>query len=148
MATEAGRADRPDADDGAHEAARPAARVVVLADDLIWATRLAGIVRAAGAAPVAARRREDIPVASICAAGAIVDLTTRAYDGVAMVAELVAAGVPVICAAQHDDPDLRRRALAAGADRVLAYRALHERGAALLAGWPVPATATSGQGTA
>ena len=38
--------------------------------------------------------------------------------------------------------------LAAGADRVLAYRALHERGAALLAGWPVPATATSGQGTA
>ena len=64
------------------------------------------------------------------------DLTSRAYDGLVMVADLVALGIPVVCVAQHDDRELRQRALAAGADRVLAYRAVHERGAAILSGWP------------
>jgi DNA-binding NarL/FixJ family response regulator len=113
---------------------------VVLADDLIWSSRLAGIVRAAGDVPVLVGRREDARAASAGAAGALVDLTSRAYDGVAAVADLAAAGIPVVCLAQHDDRDLRRRALAAGADRVLAYRAVHERGAAILAGWPARTT--------
>ena len=113
---------------------------MVLADDLIWASRLAGIVGAMGAVAVPARRREEIPAASAGAAGALVDLTSLAYDGVAVVRDLVAAGISVMCVAQHDDRDLHRRALAAGADRVLTYRAVHERGAALIAGWPPPAT--------
>jgi len=146
--TDAGSVGGPVADGDAGEAEGHRPRVVVLADDLIWATRLAGIVRATRAVPVAARRQEDVPIASAGAAGAVVDLTSRAYDGVAMVTELVSAGVPVICVAQHDDPDLRRRALAAGADRVLSYRALHERGAALLAGWPGPASGMQPDGTA
>jgi len=120
-------------------AAAPGPRILVLADDLIWASRLAGLVRAAGAVAVPVRRREDAVAASAGAAGALVDLTSRAYDGVAAVTDLVAAGMPVICVAQHDDGGLRRRAREAGADRVLAYRAVHERGAALLAGWPRPA---------
>lgn len=119
-------------------------RIVVVADDLIWASRLAGIVRATGAVAVPVRRREDIPAAALGAAGALVDLTSRAYDGVAAVSDLVTAGIPVICVAQHDDRDLHRRATAAGADRVLAYRAVHERGAALLAGWPRPAMQEEG----
>jgi CheY-like chemotaxis protein len=128
------------------EAAAAGRRIVVLADDLIWASRLAGLVRAAGAVAVAVRRREDARAASTDAAGALVDLTSRAYDGVAAVSDLVAAGIPVVCVAQHDDRDLHRRALAAGADRVLAYRAVHERGAAILAGWPRPATKGEGTG--
>jgi hypothetical protein len=108
----------------------------VLADDLIWASRLAGLVRAAGLVAVPTRRRDDVRAASAGAAGALVDLTSRAYDGVAAVADLVAGGIPVLCVAQHDDRDLHRRGRAAGADRVLSYRAVHERGAALLAGWP------------
>jgi hypothetical protein len=135
--------------DGAPDAApalpdRPAAgsdrRILVLADDLIWASRLAGLVRAAGAVAVPVRRREDVPAASAGAAGALVDLTSRAYDGVAAIVDLVAAGIPVICVAQHDDRDVHRRARAAGAQRVLAYRAVHEQGVGLLAAWPPLAT--------
>ena len=49
----------------------------------------------------------------------IVDLTARAYDGIAAIAEAHAAGRPVLAVGQHDDVALRRQALAAGADRVL-----------------------------
>ena len=112
-----------------------AGRVVVLADDLIWADRLAGLVRAAGAEPVRAARPAAWDAVIVDADRAIVDLTARAYDGVAAVARAHDAGVPVLCVAQHDDVALRKRALAAGADRVLAYRALAERGPAIVAAW-------------
>jgi len=36
---------------------------------------------------------------------------------------------------QHDDQTLRKRALAAGADRVYAYRKLFEDGPAVLSAW-------------
>ena len=110
-------------------------RVVVLADDLIWADRLAGLVRAAGAEPVRAAKPAAYSAVVADADRAIVDLTARAYDGVAAVAEAHEAGVGVLCVAQHDDAALRKRALAAGADRVLAYRALAERGPAIVAAW-------------
>jgi len=54
----------------------------------------------------------------------------------------VAAGMRVLCVGQHDDQALRRSALAAGAERVFAYRALFENGHATLAAWlgvPQPA---------
>lgn len=63
------------------------------------------------------------------------DLTARAYDGVAAVEAASAAGLMVACLAQHDDAALRRRALAAGADRVFPYRLLAERGPAALGDW-------------
>ena len=53
----------------------------------------------------------------------IVDLTARAYDGILAIADAHAAGRPVLAVGQHDDVGLRRRALAAGADRVHPYGA-------------------------
>ena len=65
----------------------------------------------------------------------IVDLTARAYDGVEAIIVAHAAGRPVLAVGQHDDIALRKRALAAGADRVYAYRKLFEHGPATLAAW-------------
>jgi DNA-binding response OmpR family regulator len=65
----------------------------------------------------------------------IVDLTARAYDGVAAVAAASAAGRPVLAVGQHDDQELRTRARKAGADRVYAYRKLFEDGPATLSAW-------------
>jgi DNA-binding response OmpR family regulator len=112
-----------------------ARRVVVLADDLIWADRLAGLVRAAGAEVILAARPAAYGAVVADADRAIVDLTARGYDAIAAIAQAHDAGVPVLCVAQHDDIALRKRALAAGADRVLAYRAVAERGPAIVAAW-------------
>jgi DNA-binding response OmpR family regulator len=72
---------------------------------------------------------------------AIVDLTARAYDGIAGIAAAAGAGRPVLAVGQHDDREARRRALAAGADRVLAYRRMFEDGPRLVGAWlagPLP----------
>jgi DNA-binding NarL/FixJ family response regulator len=65
----------------------------------------------------------------------VVDLTARAYDGVVAIALAHAAGRPVLAVGQHDDAPLRRRALAAGADRVHPYRRLFEDGPRQFALW-------------
>jgi DNA-binding NarL/FixJ family response regulator len=109
-------------------------RVVIVADDLIWATRLAEAVTAVGAVPVRVRRLEDLYAALDGAGHAIVDLTARAYDGPRAVAES-AARARVLAVGQHDDAALRKAALAAGAERVLAYRKLFEDGPATLRAW-------------
>jgi DNA-binding NarL/FixJ family response regulator len=100
-------------------------RIAVLADDLIWATRLAAIVRAIDAKPQPVR---SVPALQAALAEgtdrAIVDLTARAYDGVEAITAAVAAGASVLAVGQHDDVALRRRALAAGARRVVPYRVL------------------------
>jgi hypothetical protein len=69
----------------------------------------------------------------------IVDLTARAYDGVAAIAVAHAAGRPVLAVGQHDDVALRRRALDAGADRVHPYRRLFDDGPRQVAAWLAPA---------
>lgn len=116
-------------------AAGPAPRVAILADDLIWATRLAGHVRSAGAEPVAARDLATFVASLSDARAAIIDLTARAYDGVAAIEQAVAAGTRVLAVGQHDDLELRTRALAAGAERVFAYRKLFEDGPRTLQAW-------------
>ena len=123
-------------------------RVVVLADDLIWSTRLSGHVRTAGAAPEPVRTASafDAVLGAAGISGAIVDLTSRAYDGLAAIAAARDAGVPVLAVGQHDDHVLRRDALAVGADRVLAYRKLFDDGPATIARW-LAATARSGAPT-
>lgn len=108
-------------------------RIAVLADDLIWSTRLVTILRAAGAEPVAVRSLAAMEDATVSAA--VIDLTARAYDGIAAVRSATDAGRSVVCLAQHDDEALRRAALAAGARSVYPYRTLHEKGAAALARW-------------
>ena len=109
--------------------------VVVLADDLIWSTRLVEQLTATGAHPIAVRTVTAFAESLATADRAIVDLTARAYDGVAQVAVATAAGRPVLAVGQHDDVDLRRRALAAGAQEVLPYRRLFEAGPTVLRRW-------------
>jgi hypothetical protein len=65
----------------------------------------------------------------------VVDLTARAYDGLAAIGLAHAAGRPVLAVGQHDDAALRRAALDAGADRVHPYRRLYEDGPRQLAAW-------------
>jgi len=65
----------------------------------------------------------------------IVDLTARAYDGVTAVALASSRHRPVLAVGQHDDRDLRRRAIAAGAEVVHPYRRLFEDGPRQLARW-------------
>ena len=110
-------------------------RVAILADDLIWSTRLADGLRAAGAEPLPVRSLEALRAALPDADRVVVDLTARAYDGVAAIEEAHAAGRSVLAVGQHDEYDLRKRALAAGADRVFAYRKLFEDGPATLEAW-------------
>lgn len=114
---------------------RPRARIAVLADDLIWSTRLADGVRRAGAQPISVRSLEALAAVLPEADGCLVDLTARAYDGLAAVRAASGAAVPVIAVGQHDDAPLRRSARDAGAARVHAYRAIFEQGERLLGAW-------------
>ena len=124
--------------------ADPIPRVLLVADDLIWADRLARAVTAAGGIPILVRATAAIDGAAGDAAAAIVDLTARAYDGLEAVAAARAAGLRVLAVGQHDDHPLRKRALAAGAERVLAYRKLADDGPATIASFLGRATAVRG----
>lgn len=106
-------------------------RVAVLAQDLIWADRLSQAVRGASAEPVAVRTASDLPGTPFL----IVDLTALAYDADEVIGRAVAAGTRVLAVGQHDDPAQRKRLLAAGADRVLAYRKLFEDGPRTVERW-------------
>lgn len=127
-----------------HDAVPP--WIVILADDLIWATRLADAVRRTGGLPVPARSSATFEAALPDAAGCIVDLTARAYDGLGALTAASASGVPAIAVGQHDDVELRRAARTAGAVHVYAYRALFEHGDRDLGAWIAGlATATEKQ---
>ena len=63
------------------------------------------------------------------------DLTARAYDPLVAIERGVSSGAHVLAVGQHDDVDLRKQALARGADRVLAYRKLFEDGPATIEAW-------------
>jgi electron transfer flavoprotein alpha/beta subunit len=52
----------------------------------------------------------------------------------------------VLAVGQHDDHELRKRALAAGADRVYAYRKLFEDGPATFATWLAAGASTGAAG--
>jgi hypothetical protein len=120
--------------------------VAILADDLIWATRLADLVRGADAVARTVRSAAALEAALPDVDRVVIDLTARAYDGVAAIALAHDAGLPVLAVGQHDDVDLRRRALAAGADRVHPYRRMFEDGPRQIAAWlatePDPDAAT------
>jgi phage terminase large subunit-like protein len=123
-----------------------APRLLVLADDLIWATRLEGQGRTLGAEV----QRFTSPAPLVAALAAYpatptdlvaIDATARAYDAEAAVRAVATSGARVLALVQHDDPEGRASLIAAGAVRAMPYRALFERGHAILAGLldlPVP----------
>jgi len=118
-------------------------RVLVLADDLIWSTRLVAQVRAADVEVSSVRTLAVFEAGLAAADAAIVDLTARAYDGIAAITLAAAAGARVLAVGQHDDVQLRKRALAAGADRVHPYRKLFDDGPGTLAKWLKPVVEAS-----
>ncbi|MGZ8502587.1 MAG: hypothetical protein ACXWW6_07020 [Candidatus Limnocylindrales bacterium] len=120
-------------------------RVVIVADDLIWGTRLATIVRAAGAEPTLAGRPDRLESGIAGADAALVDLATRTMDPFEAIAAARLAGLAVVAVGPHEDLAARKQALAGGADRVYAYRKLFDDGPRTIAVWldlPAPATAS------
>jgi len=101
--------------------------VVVLADDLIWASRLHAAVEHAGGRPVAVKGAGQISGELV-----VIDLGGRTYDGIGAVRAAASAGATVLAVAQHDDVDVRKAALAAGARRVLSYNKMFSDGPAVM----------------
>ena len=116
---------------------KTAVQVAILADDLIWATRLSAAVTAAGGVPKRLRRLGDLETLLVDGSQpfVIVDLTARAYDGVEAIRTAATHGARVIAVGQHDDVATRKAALDAGAERVYAYRRLFEDGPRTLGAW-------------
>ena len=112
-----------------------ATRIAILAQDLIWSDRLARAVEAAGAVPARSKTAPEFDTALETADFAIVDMTASAYDPLTAIQRAHASGARVLAVGQHDDVDLRKRALARGAERVFAYRKLFEDGPATIAAW-------------
>lgn len=88
-----------------------------------------------GALPERAKTAPEFDRALESADFAIVDLTARTYDPLIAIERGVSAGARVLAVGQHDDLELRKQALAHGADRVLAYRKLFEDGPATIRAW-------------
>jgi ActR/RegA family two-component response regulator len=118
-----------------------AARVAILAQDLIWSDRLARAVEAAGAEPARAKTAPEFDRSLVRADLAIIDMTASAYDPLVAIERARSSGARVIAVGQHDDIAMRKRALARGAERVFAYRKLFEDGPATIAAWMARATA-------
>jgi ActR/RegA family two-component response regulator len=123
-----------------------ASRIAILAQDLIWADRLARAAEAAGAEPARAKTAPEFDRSLVCADLAIIDMTASAYDPLAAIERARSAGARVIAVGQHDDIALRKRALARGAERVFAYRKLFEDGPATIAAF-MERGATAGSGS-
>jgi DNA-binding NarL/FixJ family response regulator len=123
--------------------------VAVVADDLIWATRLMESVTRAGGIPIRMSTEAQLATAleadslaelgpdeaDRAVVGVIVDLFGRRFDGIAAVERAAAAKKPVIAVAQHDDLLTRKRALSAGASRVFSYNKFFTDGPRLVEGW-------------
>jgi DNA-binding response OmpR family regulator len=127
-------------------------RVGVLADDLIWASRLAAAAEQAGAQPVRLTSRDALAEAldgPFRPVALLVDLAGRRFDPLDGIWVASEAGLAVLAVGQHEDLDLRHRALEAGASGWISYNAFFRRGptrvGALLGG--VPALRQPGRGS-
>lgn len=106
-------------------------RVGVLADDLIWASRLAAAAEQAGALPVRLTGRDALVEAldgPFRPVALLVDLAGRRFDPLDGIWVASEAGLPVLAVGQHEDLDLRHRALEAGARGWISYNAFYRRG--------------------
>ncbi|MDA8202846.1 MAG: Xaa-Pro peptidase family protein [Chloroflexi bacterium] len=113
--------------------------ILVVADDLIWASRLEGLVRDAGGRPIlvhSLRALDGILMSGFgLPAGAVVDLAARDDAALPALQRLADAGVPAVAVGQHDDREGRAAARAAGAAVVYAYGALAGSGARGFESW-------------
>ncbi len=109
--------------------------VVVVADDLIWSSRLRAAVERAGSSALTVQSPDGVTQAlesAPTAAPVIVDLNGRTYDGVEVVRVAAASGRAVLAVGQHEDLELRKKALDAGARRVFSYNKLFSDGPAVV----------------
>ena len=109
--------------------------VIVLADDMIWSSRLIEAVTRAGTTATAVRTSAELTkalVESTEETPVVVDLNGRAYDALNLVEVAAEEGHPVIAVGQHEDIDLRKRALGAGAIRVFSYNKMFTDGPAII----------------
>jgi CheY-like chemotaxis protein len=114
------------------------AGVLVVGDDLVWSSRLLSQAGLAGAESTQGVRDLEAARAALDAERTrlvLVDLSSRSFDGLAAVALAARDGRTVIAVGRHDDAEVRKRALAAGARRVYAYAKMHADGVAVLRGW-------------
>ena len=92
--------------------------------------------RASGHATISARSSAELDRAlsdTLEETPVVVDLNGRAYDGIACGRCRGGGGAPVIAVGQHEDIELRKRALGAGAIRVFSYNKLFADGPAVIA---------------
>jgi DNA-binding response OmpR family regulator len=113
--------------------------LLVVADDLIWASRLASAAERTG---LSVRRASSLPAEQGVVSSAIVDLGGRRYDGIEAIARLSEAGAAVAAVCNHEDVALRRRALDAGAHQVWSYNRFHREGPVLVERWLRPVVAS------
>jgi hypothetical protein len=93
-----------------------------------------GLLRAAGAEPIAVRSLPALETVLPGVDGVVIDLTARAYDGIEAAAAVQSARKLAFAIGQHDDVELRRRAHAVGA--IFApYRRLTSDGFNLIEMW-------------
>ncbi len=109
--------------------------VAVVADDLIWADRLGGLVAASGARVTMCRSLADLEAALPSVDAVLVDLSTRSFDPHVSIDRATRASVRVLAVGPHDAPSVREQARASGAERVLAYRAVAESGRETIGRW-------------
>jgi hypothetical protein len=96
------------------------ARVALLCPDLLFGSKLQGALRAAGHEPVGAGEEADVLV---------VDLTD---DPDARIAQSAGAPMPRLAFYSHVEQDVRRRAEAAGIERVVPRSRMAREAAALV----------------
>ena len=93
-----------------------------------------GLLRAAGAEPTAVRSLPALETVLPDVDGVVIDLTARAYDGIEAATAVQSARKLAFAVGQHEDVEVRRRALAAGA--IFApYRRLTGDGVNLIELW-------------
>jgi CheY-like chemotaxis protein len=111
-------------------------RVAVLCPDLLFGSRLEGMLKIAGH-EVALAPSEAAAIEAAAAADAVViDLTTDQVDGIGFVGKLRARreldGLPLLGFYAHVDQEVRRRAERAGIDRIVPRSRMNREGAALV----------------
>ena len=111
------------------------ARVAVLADDLIWASRLAAAVEQAGGEPLRLTSHDALVEAldgPFPPQLLLVDLAGRRFDPLEALGHGRESGLAALAVGQHEDLDLRQRALDAGAGRWVSYNAFFRHGPRLV----------------